>query len=234
MKYIVANWKMNKTNAEAEEFFKEFLNLSHGGADGNRVIICPPFTTISLVAEAKDAWDIRAGAQNVHWADGGAHTGEISATMLSEFGVEYVLVGHSERRATGEDNEIVNKKIKAAIAAGLTPIFCIGEPLDVREEDATEKLLKWQIETGLRDVDVSKVITAYEPVWAIGTGRVATMDQIRQTHAFIKTLVDVPLLYGGSVTDGNAHEIMEIPNVDGVLVGGAALCPKKFAKICLS
>jgi len=220
---------MNKTNAEAREFFDEFKPTGE-----NKVIICPPFTTIALVAEAKDAWDIRAGAQNLHWAESGAHTGEISATMLSELGVEYVLVGHSERRAAGEDNEIVNKKIKAAIAAGITPIFCIGEPLNVREEDATEKLLKWQIETGLRGVDVSKIIAAYEPVWAIGTGRVATLDQIREAHAFIKTLVDVPLLYGGSVTDGNASEIMDIPNVDGVLVGGAALCPKKFAKICLS
>ena len=225
MKYIVANWKMNKTNAEAGEFFKEFKTTRE-----NKVVICPPFTALQTVKDS----GVAVGSQNLHWAESGAHTGEISATMLRDVGVEYVLVGHSERRAAGEDNEMVNKKIKAAIAAGITPIFCIGEPLDVREENATEKLLKWQIETGLRDVDVSKVITAYEPVWAIGTGRVATLDQIRETHAFIKTLVDVPLLYGGSVTDTNSNEIMAIPNVDGVLVGGAALCPKKFAKICLS
>lgn len=231
---------MNKTNAETRAFFEEF-SKTFNDLDYSKVIICPSFTSLVTASEYCSKLGITLGAQNMHDAGSGAHTGEVSAGQLKDLGVKTVLIGHSERRATGEENDFINRKVKSAITSGLTPIFCIGEPLSVREEGATENLLTWQITTGLKDIKDAKnnLIVAYEPVWAIGTGKVATLDQIRETHAFIKKTLnshlghDVPLLYGGSVTDINAQEILSIPNVDGVLVGGAALDPQKFAKICV-
>ncbi|MCL2586835.1 MAG: triose-phosphate isomerase [Firmicutes bacterium] len=239
MKIIAANWKLNKTNAEAREFFAQYKKLVT--STPNKVIVCAPFTTLGV--EIPNG--VELGAQNLHYAKSGTFTGEISAEMLVEAGVKYVLVGHSERRAApfSEDNEFLNAKVKSAQAAGLTPILCIGESLEVREEGATENLLKWQLTTGLKDITDTNLIVAYEPVWAISGGDptkpkpIATREQIAEVHAFIKDLLqkqfktDIPVLYGGSANDQNMHDIFPIPGVDGGLIGGAALVPEKFAKL---
>jgi len=229
MKIIAANWKMNKTNKEAKAFFAEFTKLQR--KTNNQIIFCAPFTTLATVAKIGKELGFAAGAQNFHPAKNGAYTGEISLDMVAETGARVVLVGHSERRTLfRETDEFINEKIQTALSAGFKVIFCIGETLTERESNKTEAVLKRQITKGLKDVvSHNNLIIAYEPVWAIGTGLTATNAQIKETHAYIKSLIDVPLLYGGSANEKNCAEIFGIPNVDGALVGGASLVAEKFA-----
>ena len=241
-KLIMANWKMNKTREEAHNFFQQFQakNLKQ-----NRdVVICPPFTSLAIAREYADEGGFTVGAQNFHPEPNGAFTGEISAAMLNEIGVRVVLAGHSERRTIfNETDTMVNKKVLTALKNDLYVCLCIGETLTERESNKTNSILSKQLEIGLGGVelpiqDTYLLSVAYEPVWAIGTGKVATLDQIKETHKFIKSELEkmypgvlVPVLYGGSVNEKNASEILAIHGVDGVLVGGASLDPDKFAAI---
>lgn len=238
---IAGNWKMNKTAAEGAALVEELKPLVKD-ADCD-VVVCVPFTDIPAVSAAVRGTNIRLGAQNVHFAEKGAYTGEISADMLKEFGVEYVIIGHSERRQYfGETDQTVNKRMHAALAAGLTPIVCVGESLDERETGKTEDVLSVQIEEGLKGLeDVSRIVIAYEPVWAIGTGKTATAQQANETIAFIrkkcaqvfcpKCAEKVRIQYGGSMNAGNCKELMAMPEIDGGLIGGASLKAPDFAAI---
>ena len=233
---IAGNWKMNKTAAEGKALVEALKPLVADVVDAD-VVVCPPFTSISAVVEAAKGSNIKVGAQNIHWAESGAFTGEISAAMLKETGIDYVIIGHSERRQYfGETDETVNKRIKAALAADLIPIVCIGELLEEREGGKTETVLDTQLKGGLADLtgdDMKKVVLAYEPVWAIGTGKTATPEMAEETHAFIrKTLNDmfgkeigegVRIQYGGSMKAENAQQLVAQTNIDGGLIGGAAL-----------
>jgi triosephosphate isomerase len=234
---LAANWKMNKTIAESKEFFAEFAKLKPDSRNC-RLIFCVPFTALSAVGKECKKIGALAGAENLHPAASGAFTGEISAGMLLDAGARAVIVGHSERRTLfHETDAFINEKVRAGLAAGLTVIFCIGETLKERQSDKTNAVLKRQLAKGLAGVGFSKnLIIAYEPVWAIGTGLVASREQIAAAHAYIKQAAkkqfagaDVPVLYGGSANEKNAAEIFSIENVDGALVGGAALVPGKFA-----
>ena len=240
---IAGNWKMNKTPSEAKALLNEMAPLVKD-ADCE-VIACVPFVDLCTAIEATKGTNIKIGAENCHWAESGAFTGEISTGMLKELGVEYVVLGHSERRQYfGETDETVNKRTKAALAAGLKPIVCVGELLWERECDITEEVIARQIKLDLFDVsaeDVKKTIIAYEPVWAIGTGKTATADQAEEVCAFIratlaklysKEVADaVTIQYGGSMNDANCDELLSKENVDGVLIGGASLVAEKFAAI---
>ncbi len=238
---IAGNWKMNKTAAEGVALVESLKSLV---ADANcDVVVCVPFTDIPAVSAAVKGSNIHVGAQNVHFAEKGAYTGEISAEMLKEFGVEYVIIGHSERRQYfGETDETVNKRMLAALAAGLTPIVCVGESLEERETGKTESVLAVQIEEGLKGLDdVSKIVIAYEPVWAIGTGRTATAEQANETIAFIRKKCaevfcpncaqKVRIQYGGSMNAKNCKELMAMPEIDGGLIGGASLKADDFSVI---
>jgi len=228
-KIIAANWKMNKTNKEAKAFFAAFGKLVK--KNNNQVIFCAPATTLSTVAKAGKELNFLTGAQNFHPAKNGAYTGESSLDMIAETGAKVVIVGHSERRTIfKETDEFINEKIKVALSAGFKVIFCIGETLDERKTEKTNAVLKKQITKGLNGIDAyNNLIVAYEPVWAIGTGLTASNEQIKETHAYIKSVIDLPLLYGGSANEKNVEEIFAIENVDGALVGGASLDPAKFA-----
>ena len=240
---IAGNWKMNKTPKEAEALLKEIAPLVKD-ADCE-VIACVPYVDLCTAIEATKGTNIKIGAENCHWAESGAFTGEISTGMLTELGVEYVVLGHSERRQYfGETDETVNKRTKAALAAGLKPIVCVGELLWERECDITEEVIARQIKLDLFDVsaeDVKKTIIAYEPVWAIGTGKTATADQAEEVCAFIRATLAklygqevanaVTIQYGGSMNDGNCDELLSKENVDGGLIGGASLVAEKFAAI---
>ena len=238
---IAGNWKMNKTAAEGAALVEELKPLVK---DANcDVVVCVPFTDIPAVSAAAKGSNIHVGAQNVHFAGKGAYTGEISADMLKEFGVEYVIIGHSERRQYfGETDETVNKRMHAALAAGLTPIVCIGESLEERETGKTEDVLAVQIEEGFKGVDdISKIVIAYEPIWAIGTGKTATAEQANETIAFIrkkcaevfcpKCADKVRIQYGGSMNAKNCKELMAMPEIDGGLIGGASLKAEDFSII---
>ena len=238
---IAGNWKMNNTAAQGVELVEALKPLV---ADAEcDVVVCVPFTDIPAVSKALEGSNVRLGAQNVHFAEKGAYTGEISADMLKEYGVEYVIIGHSERRQYfGETDETVNKRMHAALAAGLTPIVCIGESLEERETGKTEAVLDVQIREGLKGLDdVSKIVIAYEPVWAIGTGKTATAEQANETIGFIrKTLAEVfcpvcaekvRIQYGGSMNAKNCKELMAMPEIDGGLIGGASLKAPVFAAI---
>ena len=238
---IAGNWKMNKTAAEGVALVESLKPLV---ADANcDVVVCVPFTDIPAVSAAVKGSNIHVGAQNVHFAEKGAYTGEISAEMLKEFGVEYVIIGHSERRQYfGETDETVNKRMLAALAAGLTPIVCVGESLEERETGKTESVLAVQIEEGLKGLDdVSKIVIAYEPIWAIGTGRTATAEQANETIAFIRKKCaevfcpncaqKVRIQYGGSMNAKNCKELMAMPEIDGGLIGGASLKADDFSVI---
>ena len=238
---LAGNWKMNKTAAEGVALVESLKPLV---ADANcDVVVCVPFTDIPAVSAAVKGSNIHVGAQNVHFAEKGAYTGEISAEMLKEFGVEYVIIGHSERRQYfGETDETVNKRMLAALAAGLTPIVCVGESLEERETGKTESVLAVQIEEGLKGLDdVSKIVIAYEPVWAIGTGRTATAEQANETIAFIRKKCaevfcpncaqKVRIQYGGSMNAKNCKELMAMPEIDGGLIGGASLKADDFSVI---
>src|SRR3954449_7721438 len=231
---IAGNWKMNKTVAEALDLVKgckrELTNVKEVD-----IVVCPPFTALSEVSKAVLNSNIRLGAQNMSEHNYGAYTGEIAAGMLKEFSVRYVILGHSERRQFyGETNPIVAKKAHAAHAASLKPIVCVGETLAEREGGQMEKVLDSQVNgslAGLTKDQMSETVLAYEPVWAIGTGKTATTQQAQDAHAFIRGILDVPILYGGSVKPDNAAELLGQPDVDGALVGGASLQADSFAAI---
>ncbi len=239
--YIAANWKMNKTVAEAAEFIDALLPRI--AATQNDVVVCPPFTALHEVVERRRGTAVRVAAQNMHEGDAGAFTGEVSAPMLVELDVEAVVLGHSERRQFfGETDAALAKKVPAALAADLEPILCVGESEEARDAGQTEEVLERQLQADLAavsDDDVAKVVIAYEPIWAIGTGKVATVDQAQEACAFIRDVLrargaaadDVRILYGGSVKPGNAAELLALPDVDGALVGGAALDAEDFAAI---
>jgi triosephosphate isomerase len=244
-KIIAANWKMNMTAREAASFM-DVLNLEMKPDNAVDVVIIPPFTAVPAVSELVSSQSrVALGAQNMHWESNGAYTGEVSAAMLKEFYVHWVVIGHSERRQYFcETDETVNKKVKAAHASLIRPIICIGESLEERDGGKVEEVLDRQLRQGLADVEADKMtdsVLAYEPVWAIGTGRTASPDQAQEAHAFIrKTLADifdedtanrVRIQYGGSVKPDNTKDLMSQPDVDGALVGGASLDARSFAKI---
>jgi triosephosphate isomerase len=239
--YIAANWKMNKTVAEAAEFIDALLPRI--AATQHDVVVCPPFTALHEVVERRRGTAVRVAAQNMHEDEAGAFTGEISAPMLVELDVEAVVLGHSERRQFfGETDAALAKKVPAALAADLEPILCVGESEEARDGGQTEEVLERQLQADLAEVadpDLAKVVIAYEPIWAIGTGKVATAEQAQEACAFIRDVLrargaaadDVRILYGGSVKPGNAAELLSLPDVDGALVGGAALDAEDFAAI---
>ena len=232
---IAGNWKMNKTPKEAKELLNAITPLVKDA--GCEVIACVPYVDLATALEATEGTNVKIGAENCHWAESGAFTGEISTGMLKEMGVEYVVLGHSERRQYfGETDETVNKRTKAALAAGLKPIVCVGELLWERECDITEEVIARQIKLDLFNVteeELKNVVIAYEPVWAIGTGKTATADQAEEVCSFIRATIAklynqaaadaVTIQYGGSMNDGNADELLSKTNVDGGLIGGASL-----------
>ena len=238
---IAGNWKMNNTASEAVALVNNLKPLVKD-ADCD-VVVCVPAIDIPAVSEALKGSNIALGAQNVHFAEKGAYTGEISANMLKEYGVKYVIIGHSERRQYfGETDETVNKRTLAALNAGLTPIVCIGESLEEREGGLTEKVLDKQIEVGLQGIeDFSKVVIAYEPIWAIGTGKTATDEQANETIGYIrkrmkkvyagKNVGKLRIQYGGSMNAKNCKGLMAQPEIDGGLIGGASLKAEDFATI---
>lgn len=246
---IAGNWKMYKTISEAIELAnglkRELFDLDSQDID---IVICPPYTALSEVYEVIADSNIQLGAQDLHWEQEGAFTGEVSALMLKDVGVKFVIIGHSERRQYfGETNETVNKKIKAVLKCGLNPIVCMGETLSERESDKTFKVLDDHIQNGLKDIneqDILKIVIAYEPVWAIGTGKNATAQQAQEAQKYIRDLLkskynkdiasNIRIQYGGSVKPENITELMSQPDVDGALVGGASLLVESFAKIVRS
>lgn len=233
--FIAGNWKMHLTPRAGEAFIKE-LSTRMDAADAD-IVVFPPFVTIPRVAEVARHTYIKVGAQNMYWRGKGAFTGEVSAEMLLELGVEYVIVGHSERRNIfGEDDELINLKLKAALKYGLRPVLCIGEKLEEREEERTIDKIKFQLDAALSGVEIERVIVAYEPIWAIGTGKTATPEQAEEVHSFIKEFLGkgIKILYGGSVKPENAYQLMVQPHIDGVLVGGASLKPVTFYDIILA
>jgi triosephosphate isomerase (TIM) len=218
---IAGNWKMFKTPSETAEFCRAF-----SGSAGVDVVICPPYTSLREAVES----GLTVYAQNVHWASEGAYTGEISAEMLVDLGVEGSIVGHSERRQYfGETDETAWSRAEHALGAGLGVIYCVGELDEEREAGHTEEVLRRQLSV-LQPRE--RLVIAYEPVWAIGTGKTATPEQAQDAHAFIKSLIDVPVLYGGSVKPENAGVLLAQPDVDGALVGGASLEVESFTAIC--
>ena len=241
---IAGNWKMNFTPSEAKAFIGAVKPLV-AGKSGCDVIFCAPYVTIAAAQEAAKGSNIKIGAENVHFAEKGAYTGEVSAKMLTECGVEYVIIGHSERRQYfGETDETVNLRTKAALAAGMKVILCLGEVKDQRLSGITNEVVAMQTKLDLKDVtaeEMKNIIIAYEPVWAIGTGLTATPEQAEETCGVIrKTLASIygekvadetTIQYGGSMNEKNAAELLAKPNVDGGLIGGASLVPEKFAAI---
>jgi triosephosphate isomerase len=228
---IAGNWKLFKGPAEAAAFCNELRDADLGDVD---VVVCPPYVSLSAAVQALAGTDIAVAAQNVHWADDGAFTGEISAPMLLELGVYGTIVGHSERRQFfGETDDTVARRMVAALEHGLQVIACVGELEAEREAGETEAVLRRQVEAIAAVLpEADGVVLAYEPVWAIGTGKTATPEIAQEAHAFIKSIVDLPVLYGGSVKPDNAAELLSQPDIDGALVGGASLDPASFAAIC--
>lgn len=240
--YVAANWKMNKTSSEADEFLDVFLPTQ--SSDGAEVVICPPWLALQRVAERSAGTAVRVAAQNMFYEDSGAFTGEVSAPMLLDIGVDGSILGHSERRQFfGETDEALARKVAKAIEAGIQPILCVGETQAERESNDTESVLSHQVLTDLAEVhtsDLDKVVIAYEPIWAIGTGLTASPEQAQEACEFIRSLLrtrdtekaeQVRILYGGSVKPGNAEELLSLPDIDGALVGGAALDPADFGAI---
>jgi triosephosphate isomerase len=244
-KIIAANWKMNLTIGEAEAFLDTFL-LEIGEESGADIVIAPAFTALSKVAERlSKSSTIKLAAQNMSFEKSGAFTGEVSAAMLRDLYVRYVILGHSERRTLfGETDEIVNKKVRAAHEASLKPILCVGETLAERDADRVEEVLETQLRgslAGMNSKEIAETVIAYEPVWAIGTGRVASPEQAQAAHAFIRKTIaliadpsvaeKIRIQYGGSVKPDNAKTLMSQPDIDGALVGGASLDPRAFTEI---
>jgi len=241
---IAGNWKMYKTSAEAVDFVNKFLTLVSGVADRD-VMIAPAFTALEAVAAALKGTEVGLGAQDVFWEAEGAFTGQVSPPMLTAAGCRYVIIGHSERRQFfGETDDTVNRKIRAALKSGLIPVMCVGESEKQRETGQTFSILDKQVKDGLRSFvsdELGSLVIAYEPVWAIGTGKTATAAQAEETHAYIRSLIKglfgadmaalMRVLYGGSVKPENASELMAMADIDGALVGGASLNPDSFSKI---
>jgi len=241
---IAGNWKMNKTVKEAQELvnglkepLKDIQNVE--------IVVCPPYTALNEAAKILKGSNIRLGAQDAYWEDSGAYTAEVSCPMLKEAGCQYVIIGHSERRAYfGETNESVNKKARAVLRHNLTPIICIGERLEQREKGETFEVIKDHLEGGLKDItaqEMEKIVIAYEPVWAIGTGKTATPQQAQEAHAFIRNLLKqtyggetanlLRIQYGGSVKPDNIADLLAQADIDGALVGGASLKLESFVNI---
>ncbi len=247
-KVVAGNWKMNKNLNEGIELVSNLKNKLSSFEPNCEVIVCPPFTNLESVNAIVKGSKIHLGAQNMHFEDSGAFTGEISADMLLSVGVEYVIIGHSERRLIfKEDNEMINLKLKQAFRKGLKPILCVGEQLEDRESSITESVIENQLKEGLKDIEasnISEMILAYEPVWAIGTGKTATPEQAEEVHKFIRNLIsemynektaeDLTIQYGGSVKPANASSLLSQPNIDGALVGGACLKADSFFEIIKS
>jgi triosephosphate isomerase len=240
---IAGNWKMHKTIAQAEEFIQALLPRV-SSADGVDVAICPPFTALQAMVDSTRGSRVAIYAQNMHQAQEGAFTGEISAPMLAELDVGGVVLGHSERRELfGETDKALAQKVPAALAAGLLAVLCVGETEEERERGDTERKLRYQVQEGLSRLapeQLGEVVIAYEPIWAIGTGQVATLEQAQEAIAFVRALVAdrskeaaqrTRILYGGSVKPDNAAELLALPDVDGALVGGASLDAEGFAAI---
>ena len=242
-KIVAGNWKMNMTPSQAVELCSTLKDLVK--SDDVDVVYCVPAIDIVPVVEAVKGTNVEVGAENMYFEDKGAYTGEISAEMLVDAGVKYVIIGHSERRDYFKECDcMLNKKVKKALEAGLTPILCCGESLEQREAGITEEWITMQIKTGLQNVPeekIRKVIIAYEPIWAIGTGRTATPEQAEEVCESIRTVIRklyssknaraISILYGGSMNDKNAYELLAQPDIDGGLIGGASLVPEKFVKI---
>ena len=241
--FIAGNWKMNKTIAEAEAFIGTLLPRV-GAVDDVEIAICPPYTALQAMVDSARGSSVQVYAQNMHEADSGAYTGELSAPMLSEIDVHGVVLGHSERREYyAESDKALQLKVVKALEAGLTPILCVGETEEERERGDTERKLRHQVQEGLEKVALERlpeVVVAYEPIWAIGSGRSATAEQAQEAVAFVRALVEgfdkeagqaVRILYGGSLKPENAEELLALPDVDGALVGGASLEPESFAQI---
>lgn len=232
---MAGNWKMYKNPAETKEFFSAFLPVVAGSP--HEIVICPPFVNIPAAVEATLGSKVGIGGQNLDWRPEGAFTGEISGPMLKAAGASWAIIGHSERRQYfGEIEETVLARTRAALVAGLRPIVCVGERLEEREAGQTDNVLRTQFEGGiapLSPTEISKIVVAYEPVWAIGTGKVATPEIAQAAHAFLRSLLpaDVRILYGGSVKPDNVSALMAQPDIDGALVGGASLKPQDFAAI---
>ena len=240
---IAGNWKMNNTKADTKALITELLPLVKDAKCD--VVICTPFTDLWSAVELTKGSNVHVGAQNVHWAEKGAFTGEISAKMLVELGVEYVIIGHSERRQYfGETDQTVNARVKAALAAGLKPIICVGETLEEREAGKVEEVLVRQTKAaleGLEKADIDNLVIAYEPVWAIGTGRTATAEVANETIAIVRRTVAevfcphcaerVRIQYGGSMNPKNVKELMAMPEIDGGLIGGASLKAVDFSQV---
>lgn len=243
---FAANWKMNKGASETEDFAKAILPKVQHNTFPCDIVVAPPFTSIAKAAELLgNVSSVALAAQNCSQFDSGAYTGEVSPMMLKEFFVHYVILGHSERRAIyGESDEFINAKVLKALEVKLRPIFCIGETLEEREAGKLEEVLRRQVTVGLKDVSeegLGNVVIAYEPVWAIGTGVTATAEQAQEAHAFVRSLITeqfggdaaakIRIQYGGSVKPGNAKELMACPDIDGALIGGAALEAASFLEI---
>ena len=241
---VAGNWKMHKTPQEGREFVQGFTNLLLN-IDGVEVIFCPPFSALFNIDDALCDTPYKLGAQNCHWEKEGAFTGEISVGMLKNCGVEYVILGHSERRHVFlESNEWINRKVLSVLEGGLKPILCIGETLKQRKSNYTKDVLFQQLSKALDGVEsIDNIVIAYEPVWAIGTGETASIEQVGEAHKWVKDILtefykkedveNTPILYGGSVKPGNAGELFEINNVDGFLIGGASLKIEPFKEIIL-
>ncbi len=243
-KLIAANWKMYKTPGQARDFFRDFLPMVDGH-DRDEIVVCPNYLAIDVAIQAAKGTKVAIGAQDLHWENEGAFTGEICTSMLVAVGVTDVIIGHSERRQYfGETDDTVNLKLKSALSAGLTPIVCVGEVLEEREAGLTEDVLRRQCLRAFNKVSAkkaSKMVVAYEPVWAIGTGKTATPEMAAEAHEIIRAEAadsfgqpfadQMRILYGGSVKPENAHALMSEKEIDGALVGGASLDPTSFAAI---
>lgn len=240
---IAGNWKMNMTPSEAEALVTALLPLVREAAC--EVVVCPPFVDLAIVGKCIAGSNIRLGAQNIHWAQGGAFTGEISTSMLKELGVAYAIIGHSERRQYfGETDESVNARVRTAIEAGIIPILCVGESLTERENGETEALVTMQVERALQNIPgaaAAEIVIAYEPIWAIGTGRTATDAQANETIGVIRSVITrlygaevaekIRIQYGGSMNPKNVKGLMDMPEIDGGLIGGASLKAADFAQV---
>ena len=240
---IAGNWKMNMTPSQAKELVTDLIPLVKDAACD--VVVCPPYVDIALVAELVKGTNIQVGAQNIHWAEKGAFTGEISAAMLKEAGAAYAIIGHSERRQYfGETDETVNSRTKAALAAGIVPIICVGESLEQREKGETDVVVSGQVKADLADIPgeaVAGLVIAYEPIWAIGTGKTATDEQANETIGLIRETIaslygqavadQVRIQYGGSMNPKNVKGLMAQPQIDGGLIGGASLKAADFAQV---
>jgi len=239
--FIAANWKMNKTIAETRDFWVSFIPMVKDATDLD-IVIAAPFTALSASRQEMKGSNIILAAQDVFWEEKGAYTGEISPGMLLDAGCRHVIIGHSERRQFfSEDDTVINKKIKAAVSAGLEVIFCVGESLDEREAGDTFDVIKREISMGLNGVTPeNNLVVAYEPIWAIGTGKTASTEQAQEVHAFIRSVLGslygnkadtIRIIYGGSVTPDNVDGLLSSRDINGALVGGASLKPESFARI---